>query len=169
MGYCWILFEWFSRFLEPIQWSFSWTSSEMKALVEVADRNLGFFVYGFCWLMRFWLNYEVLSVWVDRLLLDFFWMISGFLEPIQWSFSWTSPEMKVPTEVADRNLGFFLFLDFVDWCVFGWSMKFLVFELMGYCWILFEWFLGFLNLFNDLFLEPRRKWRLRRKLQIEES
>ena len=109
MGYCWILFEWFSRFLEPIQWSFSWTSPEMKAPVEVANRNLGFFVCGFCWLMRFWLNYEVLGVWVDGLLLDFVWMISGFLEPIQWSFSWTLPEMKAPAEVADRNLGFFCF------------------------------------------------------------
>ena len=32
----------------------------------------------------------------------------------------------------------FLFMGFVDWCVFGWSIKFWVFELIGYCWILFE-------------------------------
>ena len=51
--------------LENIQWPFSWTSPEMNAPVEVADRNLGFFVCGFCWLMRFWLIYEVLGVWVD--------------------------------------------------------------------------------------------------------
>ena len=149
-----------------IQWSFSWTSSEMKASTEVADRNLGFFVCKFCWLMRFWLIYEVLGVWVDRLLFDFVWMISEFLELIQWSFSWTLPKMKASAEVADRNLGF---VCFVVWCVFGWSMKFWVFDLMGYCWILFKWFLGFLNLFNGLFLEPHWKWRFRQKLQIEES
>ena len=92
-----------SGFLESIQWPFSWTSLEMKALVEVADRNLGFFVCGFCWLMRFWLIYEILGVWVDGFMLDFVWMIYGFLEPIQWSFSWTSSEMKAPAEVADRR------------------------------------------------------------------
>ena len=36
--------------------------------------------------MRFWLIYEVLGVWVDGLLLDYFT---------------TSPEMKAPTEVTD--------------------------------------------------------------------
>ena len=92
-----------SGFLENIQWSFSWTSPEIKALVEVVDRNLGFFVCGFCWLMRFWLIYEVFGVWVDGLLLDFVWMISGFLESIQWPFFWTSPKMKASAEVADRR------------------------------------------------------------------
>ena len=38
--------------------------------------------------MRFWLIYEVLGVWVDGLLLDYFI---------------TSPEMKAPTEVTDRR------------------------------------------------------------------
>ena len=84
-----------------IQWSFS-TSPKMKAPAEVPDRNLGIFVCGFCWLMCFWLIYEVLGVWVDGLLLDFVWMISGFLK-----------------------------------------------------------------IFNGLFLEPRQKWMLRWKLQIE--
>ena len=87
-----------------IQWSLSWTSPEMKASTEVADRNLGFFVCKFCWLMRFWLIYEVLGVWVDRLLFDFVWMISEFLELIQWSFSWTLPKMKAPAEVVDGRL-----------------------------------------------------------------
>ena len=122
-GFCWLMCFWLiyevlgvwvdgllldfvwmiSGFLEPIQWSFSWNSLEMKALTEVADRNFGFFVCGFCWLMRFWLIYEILGVWVDGFMLDFVWMIYGFLEPIQWSFSWTSPKMKVPAEVADRR------------------------------------------------------------------
>ena len=89
--------------------------------------------------------------------------------------NWSSASMS--SSWSDWSFGFywsrvlkfriFLFVGFVDWCVFGWSMKFWVLELMRYCWILFEWFLGFLNLFNGLFLEPRRKWRLQRKLQIE--
>ena len=47
--------------------------------------NLGFFVCGFYWLMRFSLIYEVLGVWVDGLLLDFVWLMHFFLEPIRWS------------------------------------------------------------------------------------
>ena len=64
-------------------------ANEILGFIEVELWNLGFFVCGFCLLMRFWLIYEVLGVWVD-----------------------------------------------------------------GYCWTISP---------------PRRKWRLRRKLQREES
>ena len=61
-------------------------ANEVLGFIEAELWNLGFFVCGFCWLMRFWLIYEVLGVWVDGLLLDYFT---------------TSSEMKAPTEVTD--------------------------------------------------------------------
>ena len=63
-------------------------ANEVLGFIEAELWNLGFFVCGFCWLMRFWLIYEVLGVWFDGLLLDYFT---------------TSSEMKAPTEVTDRR------------------------------------------------------------------
>ena len=63
-------------------------ANEVLGFIEAELWNLGFFVCGSCWLMRFWLIYEVLGVWVDGLLLDYFT---------------TSLEMKAPTEVIDRR------------------------------------------------------------------
>ena len=61
-------------------------ANEVLSFIEAELWNLGFFVCGFCWLMRFWLIYLVLGVWVDGLLLDYFT---------------TMPEMKAPAEVTD--------------------------------------------------------------------
>ena len=61
-------------------------ANEVLGFIEAELWNLGFFVCGFCWLMHFWLIYEVLGVWVDGLLLDYFT---------------TSPEMKAPAEVTN--------------------------------------------------------------------
>ena len=40
-------------------------ANEVLGFIEAELWNLGFFVCGFCWLMHFWLIYEVLGVWVD--------------------------------------------------------------------------------------------------------
>ena len=103
IGYCWILFEWFLGFLNLFNGLFLEPRWKWRLRRKLQIEILDFFVFGFCWLMRFWLIYEVLGVWVDGLLLDFVWMISGFLESIQWPFSWTSPKMKASAEVADRR------------------------------------------------------------------
>ena len=63
-------------------------ANEVLGFIEAELWNLWFFVCGFCWLMRFWLIYEVLGVWVDGLLLDYFT---------------TSLEMKAPAEVTNRR------------------------------------------------------------------
>ena len=63
-------------------------TNEVLGFIEAELWNLGFFVCGFCWLMCFWLIYEVLGVWVDGLLLDYFT---------------TSLEMKAPAEVTNRR------------------------------------------------------------------
>ena len=53
-------------------------ANEVLGFIEVEFWNLGFFVCGFCWLMRFWLIYEVLGVWVD----GYCWTIS----PPRWKW-----------------------------------------------------------------------------------
>ena len=63
-------------------------ANEVLGFIEAKFWNLGFFVCGFCWLIRFWLIYEVFGVWVDGLLLDYFTI---------------SLKMKAPVEVTDRR------------------------------------------------------------------
>ena len=47
-------------------------TNEVLGFIEAELWNLGFFVCEFCWLMHFWLIYEVFGVWVNGLLLDYF-------------------------------------------------------------------------------------------------
>ena len=70
-------------------------TNEVLGLIEAELWNLGFFVCGFCWLMRFWLIYEVLGVWVYGLLVDHFTTLSEMKASAEESWKWDGRGWKV--------------------------------------------------------------------------